>query len=309
MSLALDYRPECFDDMVGNETTIAAVSALLDRCRQDIPHTWLFTGPSGCGKTTMARILASELGCKGADFYEVDAAGENGIATVRAIREQMAYQPMEGSCRVWLLDECHMITGAGQEALLKALEDTPKHVYFMLATTEPNKLKTTLKNRCVQFEMAALGERQMQKFLDEIVKCEEKDVPSDVIKTIAANSMGSSRAALQLLDTVIDLPQKKMKAAAEKEAMKQNAVIDLCRALLAAKPWKQIADIIKGLDGEDPESIRRAVLGYCASVMLNSKDAPVVFLIMDAFREPFYNTGKPGLVIAAYEAMAGICEE
>ena len=106
MSLAISYRPMEFDEIEGNESVTKSVQALLARDRKDIPHTWLFTGPSGCGKTTMARIVADKLGCKGADFCEVDAAGENGIKTVRMIREQMLYSPIESECRVWLLDEC-----------------------------------------------------------------------------------------------------------------------------------------------------------------------------------------------------------
>ena len=309
MSLAIEYRPAEFEEFEGNEDVVASIQALLEREQKDIPHSWLFTGPSGCGKTTLARIVASQLGCRGADFYEIDAAGENGINMIRSIREQMNYRPIESDCRVWLLDECHMLTTQGQEALLKALEDTPSHIYFMLATTEPNKLKTTLKNRCVDFNVTPLGEREMKAFLTEIVSCEEKEVPADVIKDIAISSLGSSRAALQYLDKIIDLPKDKMLDAVKREAVKQNAVIELCRALIESKPWKIVSKIIKGLEKEDPEGIRQAVLRYCNSVLLSGKDAPLAYLIMESFKDPFFNNGVAGVTMASYEALQGTNEE
>lgn len=308
MSLAIKYRPPNFDEMVGNESTIQSIEAILKRNPEDIPHAWLFTGPSGCGKTTLARIVAEQLGCRGSDFYEVDAADFRGIDTIREMRRQMNYKAMEGSCRVWLLDECHQISKDGQEALLKALEDAPSHVYFLLATTDPQKLKPTLKNRCVDFNVQSVGERNMVEFLEEIVEAEDKSVPKDILKSIAKYSIGSCRAALQTLEKVIDLPEKDMEAAAEKEATKENAVIDLCRSLMVGEKWNKISAILKGIEGEEPESTRLAVMGYASAVLLSGKDVPLAYVIMDSFKEPLYANGRAGLVLMAYEAMSAIHE-
>ena len=305
MTLALTYRPQNMDEMVGNSTVVNSIQAILKRDVDDIPKSWLLTGASGCGKTTLARIIAETLGCTESNLYELDSADFRGIDTVREIRKQMQYAPMGGTCRVWILDECHQLTKDAQEVLLKALEDTPPHVYFILATTEPQKLKPTLKNRCVSFEVEPVSGKDMVEFLREIVECEKKKCKDDVLDTIALNAMGSCRAALQLLETVIDLSPAKMREGVKKAAEKQSAVIDLCRALFKGSPWRTIADIIKRMEGEQPESVRLAVMGYCSSILLNGSEAAQAYIVMDSFKESLFTNGKAGLVLMAYEAMEG----
>lgn len=303
MSLALSYRPDSFDEMVGNSKLVDSVKIILKRNKEDIPKSWLFTGPSGCGKTTLARIVSKTLGCVGSDLYELDSADFRGIDTVRNIRQQMQYAPMKGNCRIWILDECHQITKDAQEALLKALEDTPPHVFFILATTEPQKLKNTLKNRCVSFEVEPVQGKDMVEFLKEVVVCEEKKCDKDVLETIAINALGSCRAALQLLETVIDLSPAKMREGVKQAAEKQSAVIDLCRALFKGDSWKKVASIFKRLEGEQPETIRLAVMGYCSSVLLNAPESAQSYLVMDSFKEPLFHNGRAGLILMAYEAL------
>lgn len=302
MSLPLIYRPVDFHEVVGNAATVDSIKSVLSRPKEDIPHSWLITGPSGCGKTTLGRIVAAKLGCKGSDYYEVDSADFRGIDTIREIRKMMQYRPMESACRVWLLDECHQLSKDGQSALLKALEDTPPHVYFILCTTDPQKLLPTIKGRCAQFAVQALSDGEIVMLLKEVSEAEGKSVPTDILKQIARDSLGSSRNALQTLDKIIDLSPEKMSKAAEQESAKENAVIDLCRAVIKKEKWSVVAGILKGLEQEDPEQIRLAVMGYCKSVLL-SGDSPRAFLIMDAFREPFYNNGMAGVVHACYMAL------
>ena len=305
MALALMYRPQNFEEIVGNSGVVDSIKSILRRVVDQIPKAWLLTGPSGCGKTTLARIIAEDLGCKGSDLYELDSADFRGIDIIREIRKQMQYAPMEGSCRVWILDECHQLTNDAQEALLKALEDTPPHVYFILATTDPQKLKTTFKNRCVSFQVESVGDKDMLQFLREIIDCEEKKCADDVLKTIIMNALGSCRAALQLLETVIDLSPAKMREGVKKAAEKQSAVIDLCRALFNGATWKTIANIIKRMEEEQPESVRMAVMGYCSSVLLNGSESAQAYIVMDSFKEPLFTNGRAGLILMAYEAMEG----
>jgi DNA polymerase III delta prime subunit len=302
MSLAVDYRPKNFEEVMGNESTVKALQAMLGREKAQIPHAFMFNGPSGCGKTTLGRIVAGELGCKGQDYYELDTADFRGIDTVRDIRTKMRYSPTEGTSRVFLLDECHKLTNDAQNALLKALEDAPAHVYFILATTDPQKLLPTIRGRCVPFDVQPLTEKHMLILLKEIAEEEGKEVRGEVLEQIVDNCLGSPRNALQILEKVIDLDPREQRRAALRVAEEQNAVIDLCRLLMKTpRPnWLDVARVLQGLAEAELETIRLAVLGYCASVLLKG-DNPQAYLIMDSFREPWYNNGRSGLVLAAYE--------
>jgi DNA polymerase III subunit gamma/tau len=305
MPLAIDYRPKTFDKVAGNRQTVKALQTILNRPRKDIQHAFLLTGPSGCGKTTLARIIKDMLGCNGRDYTEVDSAQFRGIDTIRDMRGQMMYKAVEGDVRVWLIDECHQLSRDAMNGLLKALEDAPAHVFFILATTDPEKLLPTIKGRCAQFEVQPLDQDEMTDFLSTICRKERKRVPADVLKQISRDSMGSCRNALQVLDKVIDLDPEDMKAVAEQEAQKENAVIDLCRALMKREKWTAVAQILKGLEKEDPEKVRLAVMGYASTVALNEKDASKAYLILDVFKDPTYNNGRAQLVWACYTCLEG----
>ena len=305
-SLYIKYRPTKFRRVAGrqNRETINALRTMVGRDFKDVPHAFLFSGPTGCGKTTLARILGERLGCVGSDFREIDSADFRGIDTIREIRKRIHYRPMEGESRVWLLDECHKLSNDAQNALLKALEDTPPHVYFILCTTEPEKLIKTIRGRCTPMEVYPLTEGEIVRLLGRVAKREGKQVSKRVLEQIALDSLGHPRNALQLLDKVIDLPAKKQLALAKRTAEKQSEVIELCRALIKNKGWPVVRQILKGMKSEDPEKVRRAVLGYCNSVLLNSND-PRAFLIMDALEEPVWNIGWPGITLACYRVVSG----
>lgn len=302
MSLYNKYRPSELSEFFGNESIVSKVESVLSRPQQEIPHVWLFTGPPGTGKTTLARIVAKRLGCSDFDMQELDMADLRGIDSVRDIRRQMGLAPLQGSCRVWILDELHRATGDALSAMLKMLEDTPSHVYFMLATTDPQRLLKAILSRCMEFQVGPLQEEQLVRLLRTVVRKEGKQVPLDILKSIALNSLGHPRNALVLLDSVIDLAPEQRQKAIEREAVQQNQVIDLCRMLIRGTKWKDLSKILNGLKDQDPEGTRRAVLGYCSSVLLN-EDSPRAFLVMDAFKTPTYDIGWPGIVLAAYEAV------
>ena len=301
VSLYLKYRPTDLDNFMGNKPTVQALEAVLNK-GEDIPRAMLFTGQSGCGKTTLARIVAKRLGCADSEFVEVDSASYRGIDSIREIRKVMALRPLAGKCKVWLLDEVHAATKDAQTALLKALEDTPKHVYFMLATTDPNKLLDTIIGRCMQFSVSPLPDRGMTKLLLKVLADEKKDVPEEVLNSIVKESLGRPRFALVLLDKVIDLPKERMLKAIDRIAEEEDKTIALCRALLRKDSWKLVREMVKDVEEDKVESTRRAVLGYCSSVLLGGDD-PQCYLVMDSFRKPFYDNGKPGLIMACYEVL------
>ena len=212
-SLHQRYRPQSFNAVIGNEATIERLQAVLSNEKRR-PHSYLLHGPSGCGKTTIGRIIATELGCKGADFVELDSADFRGIDTVRGIRRQIAYAPMESKCRVWLLDEAHALTNDAQTALLKSLEEPPSHVYFILCTTLPKKLLLTLRSRCSQYVVSQLTDIQIKYLLRRVVKAEGESMSHAVYKRIIRSSNGLPRQALVVLEQVLAVSESSRMEAA-----------------------------------------------------------------------------------------------
>lgn len=298
MSLYLKYRPTDLNEVRGNAETVEALEGMLGTLR-NCPHSFLLHGPTGCGKTTLGRIIATRLKCTGQDFREIDSADFRGIDTIREIRKQSQYKALEGPCRVWLIDECHKMTNDAQNALLKILEDTPQHVYFILCTTEPHKLLNTIQGRCSQFAVKPLSDRHMLRLLKKVVLTEGKELQQEVYNQIAQDSLGHPRNALQILDQVLSVGEDKQLEIAKRSAEEQSESIALCRALLENKEWKVIRTILTGLKDQDPEGIRRHVMGYAQAVLLKS-DNQQAGLILDEFRDPFYNGGFPLLTLACY---------
>lgn len=304
-SLYLKYRPKSLDEMKGNRTVIDSISGIISNNK--IPHAILLTGPSGCGKTTVARIIKDALGCHDQDYRELDSAVDRSVDGIREIRRQMTLKALGGKVRVWLIDECHILgvggasaSNASQNALLKALEDTPSHVYFILATTDPQKLLQAIKTRCMTFNLSALNSSQMLSLLDDVIEKEKLAIADDIKEMIINQSMGSPRQALNILQKVSVLPSKQQAKAVEQATSEENQVIDLCRSLIKHEKWTNVVKILRGLQDQEPETIRRAVLGYCNSVILNNGDAQA-YLIMDAFKYNTYDIGWPAITMACYE--------
>jgi len=298
MSLYLKYRPADLNQVKGNQDIVVALEGML-KDKETCPHSFLLHGPTGCGKTTIGRIITTRLGCIGSDFREVDSADFRGIDTIREIRKSSSFKGIEGDTRVWLIDECHKLTNDAQNALLKILEDTPSHVYFILCTTEPQKLLPTIKGRCMQFQVNTLDERNMILLLKKIVHNEGAKVEDAVYSQIVLDSLGRPRNAIQILEQVLNVAPERRLDMAKQTAEKQSQAIELCRALGKKAPWKTIAPILEGLKDQEAESIRRVVLGYCQAVLLK-KDDPIYGLILEEFINPFYDSGYPQLVYACY---------
>jgi DNA polymerase-3 subunit gamma/tau len=302
MSLALKYRPRTFEQVRGNEEIVEVLVKMLgDRLRA--PHAYLFYGPSGCGKTTLGRIVAKTLGCADDDYTEVDSADFRGIDTVREIRKKAQYCAMSGEIRVWLIDECHKMTNDAQNALLKILEDTPGHVYFVLCTTEPQKLLDTIRGRCSQFQVRALDDLQLKGLLRMVVREEGQTLAKEVYEQIIRDSLGQPRLALQILEQVLAASPEKRIEVARRTAEQQSQSIELCRAVLRKAPWKDVALILKGLKDQEAEGVRRVVLGYCQAILLSGKADLRVGYVMECFMEPNFTNGYPQLVFSAFKAV------
>ena len=305
--LYIRHRPNVLEDMLGNETTVLALRTMMDRAAagSGAPRAILFTGPSGCGKTTLARIVAAELGAHPRDVVEMDSADFRGIDTIRDVRRSMAYRPAAGPRRVWIMDEVHQLSKDAQSALLKALEDTPAHVTFLLATTDPEKLLPTIRNRCSAYEVAALTPNEVHQLLERAAAAEQAQLDPEALRLIVDTCGGSARAALVAAEKVMWMPLESQQAAAAIAIEEQEEAIGVARLLWKGAPWKAVAESIRNLTTE-PETTRRVVLGYMSSVLLGGRDAQRAWLIMDAFRVPLYDTGRPGLVMAAYAACVAV---
>lgn len=306
MNLYLKYRPQSLDEIIGNREITSALTDYLDDI-PNCPQSFMLTGPTGCGKTTIARIITKKLDVIGGDLKEMDTAHFRGIDTIREIRKVCGFKSMEGKARAYILDECHQLSKDAQNTLLKVLEDTPPNVYFILCTTDPQKVLPAVKNRCITFEVHPLLDKQMHSLIRRVVKAEDESLDKKVYEQIILDSLGLPRNALQILDKVLRVkPESRLKAA-KKTAEKVSQSIELCRSLLRGDAWRDIAEILQGLRNEEPEGIRRHVLGYCTSVILKGENDSAA-LIMEQFIEPFFTTGYGGLVFACYSVIYGDAE-
>lgn len=304
MELYKKYRPRKLSEVIGQESAVKVLARLL--AKNNVPHAMLFIGPSGCGKTTLARIMRRKVGCGMQDFNEVNCADFRGIDMVREVRAQMQLSPISGSSKVWLIDECQKLTGDGQSAFLKMLEDTPDHVYFMLATTDPHKLLPTIRTRCTEIKVALLPPTKVKELISTVAKAEKVRISDEVSESITEKSEGSARKALVLLDQVINLESVEDQIEALQKADVKAQAINLARLLIQPRPvWKDVVKVLKNLE-DDPETCRRLVLGYASSVLKGggglSKRA---CFIIDVFGQNFFDSGEAGLTAACYAVSTG----
>ncbi|MDG2253212.1 MAG: DNA polymerase III subunit gamma/tau [Methylophilaceae bacterium] len=230
--LALKWRPKSFDTLVGQESTVQALSNALDQKR--LHHAYLFNGTRGVGKTTIARILAKSLNCQQgvssnpcqecstchdidtgryADLIEVDAASNTGVDNVRELLENAQYAPSSGPYKIYIIDEVHMLSKSAFNAMLKTLEEPPNHVKFILATTEPKKVPITVLSRCLQFNLKQMTVENINSHLKSVLKEESIDFEENALLIIAKAAKGSMRDALSILDQAIAFSGTEIKVA------------------------------------------------------------------------------------------------
>lgn len=223
LALARRYRPHTFQEMVGQDVTVRALSNALDLKR--LHHAYLFTGTRGVGKTSVARILAKCLNCEQGisstpcgtcfaceaidqgrfvDLIEVDAASRTKVEDTRALLDNVQYLPTRGRFKIYLIDEVHMLSGHSFNALLKTLEEPPEHVKFLLATTDPQKLPVTILSRCLQFQLWRFPVNKMVTYLGEILRREKVLFEEEALEELARAADGSLRDAMSLLDQALN---------------------------------------------------------------------------------------------------------
>ncbi|MBQ7641576.1 MAG: DNA polymerase III subunit gamma/tau [Acholeplasmatales bacterium] len=216
------YRPQNFNEVVGQEHIIKTLQNAIKLNK--VAHAYLFCGPRGTGKTTLAKIMAKAMNCENgptpnpcceceicqgiakgtiSDVIEIDAASNNGADDIRALRETVKFLPSQGKYKVYIIDEVHMLSTAAFNALLKTLEEPPKHVIFILATTEPYKLPNTILSRCQRFDFQAISINDIVKRLKIVANEENIKISDEAIVQIASSAEGGMRDALSLFDQCI----------------------------------------------------------------------------------------------------------
>ena len=310
MPLQTVHRPTTFDELFGNAAIKTSLLSVLDR-EKDRPQCFLFSGPSGCGKSTLAGILKNYLGCADFDYFYYNSANTRGIDTIRDINEASKYAPQMGKVKMYVLDECHNAMRGAQEAALLMLENPQKNVYFVLCTSEPEKLNITLKRRCHHYEVKPLTGTETMTMLKATLTKEginAVEFPEAILRKIIEKSQGSPGIALNLLDTVVDvLETDKALEILDAASFTEATVIELCRVLVSMEldtvtRWQDASKILTDLNGSDPESVRRAILGYLSKVLLGKNHSARVAKMIVGFSAAFYDSGKAGLIGACYMA-------
>ena len=224
--LARKYRPQTFEEVVEQQQVTRTLTNAIATGR--VAHAILFTGPRGTGKTTIARILAKAMNCEkgptptpccacrscleiasgnAADVFEIDGASNNSVDQVRELRGNVKFMPAHSPCKIYIIDEVHMLSGPAFNALLKTLEEPPAHVMFFFATTEPHKIPVTILSRCQRHDLSLVGLDPLVAHLESL--CEKENIPIEKksLELIAHEAGGSVRDSLSLLDQVMSSAQ------------------------------------------------------------------------------------------------------
>ena len=293
MQLALyrAERPEVFEDIIGQKHI---VKILENQIRTGtVSQAYLFAGTHGTGKTSTARILAKAVNCMGdadlppcgkcenceairegrfPDVVELDAASNNGVDDLRSIIEMVKYPPAVGRYKVYIIDEVHMLSTAAENAFLKTLEEPPEHAIFILATTDPQKVRATIRSRCMQLNFRRVTEEELAEGMQRICAKRGINATPDALSTIASRADGSVRDALSILEQCMAAGDKELTRAAVLEytgAAGEDFYLALTGAVIAGDPGKALVYIDEILKrGKDARQILKDWLKHYRDLMV-----------------------------------------
>lgn len=283
--LARKYRPRSFEQLVGQEHVVQALSNALTAGR--LHHAYLFTGTRGVGKTTVSRLLAKCLNCTGpdgrggvtaqpcgvceacrdidagrhVDYVELDAASNRGVDEMSQLLDQAVYKPVVGRFKVYMIDEVHMLSNHAFNAMLKTLEEPPEYLKFVLATTDPQKVPPTVLSRCLQFNLRPMAAGTVQGHLQQVLASEGLEAEPAALRLLARAARGSMRDALSLADQAIAYGAGRLET-------------DGVRRMLGAVDRGQALRVLNALAERDPAALLATAdelrhWGYSASGLLD----------------------------------------
>lgn len=287
LALYRKYRPKGFDHLIGQDHI---KKTLLNALNQDsISHAYVFSGPRGTGKTSSAKLFAKAVNCTSGvngepcgacdicsdnnpDIIEIDAASNNGVDEIRELRDKIGYTPVYGKYKVYIIDEVHMLTIGAFNALLKTLEEPPKHAIFILATTEPHKIPLTILSRCQRFDFKRITDKAIMDRMKYIVKEENVEVDEQALEILARVAQGGMRDALSMLDQAISHSEGKV-TAADVIDLTGSVDIGMIGEMVNAIEQKNISVVLDLLDktietGKEPKFLLEDLLAYYRDILV-----------------------------------------
>jgi len=314
------YRPCTIDEVIGHETIKRTIKNAIEK--RTLPHAMLFTGPSGCGKTTFARIIALCLECKEGPtstpcckcdscrsilnlnsfaVTELDAARTSDVATVRRVIDELSAGAISGEpYKIAIFDEAHELSGKAEDALLKILEDTPKHVYIILCTNLAGKLKEVTRNRCKITQFGRLLDSEIYSLLEQVSQFEGFDYKKEVLNYVVEESSGVPRAALSFLQQIASEGSWTKEAASiiinAGVDIDHAGVFDFCKYVLKNPNFKAVVQEYKKIKQVPIDTVRINLCGFFVGCLKNARrvgDAEKYSNIIDLLNTAFSNYPKP----------------